>query len=249
MGKLARIGFMLLSATVWAMGRSRKASSPKRALASRRHEQERRHQEIEARRIADQSSQRYLMYFVVPAWAIVGALDWLWHRQTKIESTSGPQESVTHLLMMVEAGVPLLAGLFLETNAGLLRLMTGGMLLHQATVIWDVKYAVSRRKIPAREQHTHTFMETLPFDILAVFACLHPEQFLSMFGLGDEKPDFTLRWKRPGLPVSQIGAIFGAITVFVALPHVEEFVRCWRAYRRGLTGTETPECARELYAA
>lgn len=115
---------------------------------------------------AARSSQRYMMYVIIPAWSLVGALDWLWHKQTKIESTSGPQESAMHLLMMAEAGVPVFAGLFLEPNAGLLRLMTIGMLLHQATVMWDVSYTVSRRKIPAREQHTHTFMETLPFDIL-----------------------------------------------------------------------------------
>jgi hypothetical protein len=205
--------------------------------------------ELEARRIADQSAQRYMMYIIMPAWGLVGALDWLWHRQTKIETTSGPKESMMHLLMMAEAGLPVLAGLYLETNAGLLTLMCAGVLLHQATVIWDVSYTVSRRKIPAREQHTHTFMETLPFDIFAVFACLHPEQFRSMLGMGDEKPDFALHLKKPGLPIRQIAAIFGTMTLFVALPHVEEFLRCWRAHKKGLTGADTPECARQLYAA
>ena len=205
--------------------------------------------EVEARRIADQSSQRYLTYLIVPAWSLVGALDWLWHRQTKIETTSGPKESMMHLLMMVEAGVPVFAGLFLETNAALLAMLTAGVLLHQVTVMWDVSYTASRRKIPPREQHTHTFMETLPFDILAVFATLHPEQFRAMLGIGPEKPDYSLRLKKPGPPIRHIAAIFGATTLFVALPHVEEFVRCWRAYRKGLTGVDTPECARELYAA
>lgn len=201
----------------------------------------------ESRRIADKSSQRYIMYVIMPAWSLVGALDWLWHKQTKIETTSGPKESMMHMLMMAEAGIPVLAGLFLETNAGLLALMTAGMALHQATVMWDVSYTVSRRKIPAREQHTHTFMETLPFDILAVFACLHPEQFLAMLGIGDEAPDFKLRLKKPGLPISHIAGIFGAMTLFVALPHMEELLRCLKARQRNLTGSETPECLRELY--
>jgi hypothetical protein len=198
---------------------------------------------------AARSSQRYLMYVIMPAWALVGALDWLWHKQTKIETTSGPKESIMHLLMMMEAGVPVLAGLFLDTNAGLLRLMSIGMLLHQATVMWDVSYTASRRKIPPREQHTHTFMETLPFDILAVFACMHPKEFRSMLGLGREKADFELRLKKPPLPLSQIVAIFGALGAFVFLPHVEELWRCWRAKQQGLTGVDTPDCARELYAA
>ena len=181
------------------------------------------------------------MYFGLPAWSVAGALDWLWHRQTKIETTSGPKESILHLLMMVESGISGMAGLF--------AVMTAGMLLHQATVIWDVEYTVSRRMIPAREQHTHTFMETFPFDILMVFASLHPDAFQSMLGLGARKQDFSLHLRRPLLPLSRIAAILGAVTVFTAVPHVEEFVRCWRAYQRGLTGTDTPECSRELYAA
>jgi hypothetical protein len=244
MKKSAVTGLVLASAAAWFLGDHRKSPVANRLLSAVPGRQQ-----AEARRIADQSSQRYLMYFIVPGWALAAGLDYLWHRQTKIETTSGPKESITHLLMMGEAGIPLLAGLFLESNAGLLALMTAGMLLHQATVIWDVEYTASRRKIPPREQHTHTFMETLPFDILAVFATLHPEQFRSMLGLGREKPDFSLRLKKPGLPIRQIVGIFGAITLFVALPHVEEFWRCWRAYRRGLTGKDTPECVRELYAA
>lgn len=201
------------------------------------------------RRIADRASQKFMMYFALPAWSVAGALDWVWHRQTKIETTSGPKESIMHLMMMAESGVSVLAGLFLEPNAGLFAVMSAGMLLHQATVIWDVKYTLSRRTIPAREQHTHTFMETFPLDILMVFAVLHPDEFQSMLGLGTQKPDFSLHLRRPLLPLSRIAAILGAVTAFAALPHVEEFFRCWRAYKRGLTGSDTPECARELYAA
>jgi hypothetical protein len=69
-----------------------------------------------------------------------------------------------------------------------------------------------------------------------------------MLGIGDEKPDFSLRLKKPGLRVRQIAAIFGAMALFAGMLHVEEFVRCWRAYKKGSTGADTPECARELYA-
>jgi len=37
--------------------------------------------------------------------------------------------------------------------------------------------------------------------------------------------------------------------LFVAVPHLEEFWRCWRARQRGLSGVDTPECARELFAS
>ena len=92
-------------------------------------------------------------------------------------------------------------------------------------------------------------MKTFPFDILMVFASLHPDAFLSMLGIGAQKPDFSLHLRRPLLPLNHIAAVVGAVTVFTALPHVEEFWRCWRAYKRGLTGMNTPECSRDLYAA
>jgi hypothetical protein len=75
-------------------------------------------QEHPERRIADRASQKYMMYFALPAWSVAGALDWLWHRQTKIETTSGPKESILHLMMKAESGISVLAGLFLKPNAG-----------------------------------------------------------------------------------------------------------------------------------
>ena len=149
-----------------------------------------------SRQAADEATRRYLMYIIMPVWSLAGFLDWLWHRQTKIETTSGAKESVMHLLMMAEAGAPILTGLFLEMNAGALALMGAGWLAHEMTVAWDVKYTISRRKIFPREQHTHGYMQTIPFDIIATMVCLHPEQSLSLLGLGSEKADFKLRFRK-----------------------------------------------------
>jgi hypothetical protein len=201
------------------------------------------------RQTAEDATRRYITYAMLPCWGLAGALDWLWHRQTKIESTSGTEESVMHLLMMAEAGLPIMMGLFMEVNAGVFAGMIGGLLLHQLTVIWDVKYTAPRRLIPVREQHTHVFMETIPFDIAAVLACLHWEQFLALFGAGPEKPRFALRLKQPPVPLSHAAAILAGMALFVGAPHVEELWRCWKAEQEGLKGRDTPECARELYAS
>src|ERR1700680_2342176 len=56
-----------------------------------------------SRQAADEATRRYLMYIIMPVWSVAGFLDWLWHRQTKIETTSGVKESIMHLLMMAEA--------------------------------------------------------------------------------------------------------------------------------------------------
>jgi hypothetical protein len=55
-----------------------------------------------------------LMYFILPVWLLAGFADWLCHRASHTETTTGPKESLIHLLMFAEVGVPLLAAMFLE---------------------------------------------------------------------------------------------------------------------------------------
>ena len=203
----------------------------------------------EARDLAQQTTRRYVTYAMFPAWTTAGFLDWVWHKQTKIETTSGTEESLTHLLMMTEAGLPIVLALFLEINAGVIALMICGWLLHQATVYWDLAYTAPRRPLYTREQMTHLFMQTVPFDILAVLACLHPGQFKALLGMGKEQPRFELRLQKPGMSPLGAAVILGAMAAFSGLPHLEEFWRCWRARQKGLTERDTPECARELYAS
>ncbi|RTL72881.1 MAG: diguanylate cyclase, partial [Hyphomicrobiales bacterium] len=64
-----------------------------------------------------------LMYFVLPVWLVAGFADWLCHRATHIESTTGAKESLIHLLMFGEVGIPLLAAMFLEINALIIGVM------------------------------------------------------------------------------------------------------------------------------
>ena len=203
----------------------------------------------QSRQAADDAARHYLMYVIMPVWSIAGFLDWLWHRQTSIETTSGVKESAMHLLMMVEAGGPILTGLFLEVNAGSLALMGAGWLLHELTVAWDLKYTLSRRKIYTREQTTHSYMQGIPFQVVSTLACLYPEQALALFGLGPEKPDFRLRLHKAPVPLSHFAAIVGGMGLLSGLPHVEELLRCYRAEIKGEAGSESPECAKELYAS
>ncbi len=189
------------------------------------------------------------MYAIMPIWSIAGFLDWLWHKQTRIETTSGVQESIMHLVMMAEAGVPILTGMFLETNAGSMALMGTGWLLHEATVAWDVSYTLSRRKIYAREQLTHTYMESVPFAIVVTFACLYPEQFLALLGAGPEKADFELRFRKKPIPLTHFAVIVAGMGVVSGLPHLEELWRCYRAKKLGLAGRDIEESAQQLYAS
>src|SRR5215217_7633965 len=103
-------------------------------------------------------AQSMLMYFVLPLWLLAGFADYLCHRASDIEHTSGAKESLLHLLLFAEMGVPVLAAIFLEINA----VMIVCFLLHEATSLWDVSYAAKLRNITPIEQHVHSFLEMLP---------------------------------------------------------------------------------------
>jgi len=191
------------------------------------------------------TTRRYMIYFVIPVWIGAGLLDWYWHRKTKIETTAGKKESGIHALMMTEVGIPVLAALFLEINAGVLLLMLAAFAVHEATAMWDVAYASEHRDVKPREQHTHSFLELLPFCAVSFMIILHWDQFRSLWGAGDTKPDFTLRWKEIPLSRQAIVRVLAAVAGGIALPYGEEYFRCVQAERLGLAGTDTPGYVRE----
>jgi hypothetical protein len=170
-----------------------------------------------------------LMYFVLPVWLIAGFADWLCHRATHIESTTGAKESLIHLLMFVEVGIPLLAAMFLEINALIIAVMMIVFVLHEATAIWDVRYATTARTVTPIEQHVHSFLEMIPLMGLVSVVSLHWGQFLALFGFGPERARFDLAWKEQQLPVGYIATVMTVILLFELFPYVEELFRGLRA--------------------
>src|SRR6266550_4572335 len=88
-----------------------------------------------------------LMYFILPLWLAAGFADYLCHRASHIEATSGPKESALHLLQFAEMALPTLASIFLEINAFVILLGAVCLILHEATAIWDVRYAYATREV------------------------------------------------------------------------------------------------------
>lgn len=173
-----------------------------------------------------------LMYFILPLWLLAGLADWLCHRATNIATTSGPKESVIHLLLFGEMAVPVLAALFLEINAGVIAIMIIAFFLHEATSIWDVSYASQFREVRPIEQHVHSFLEMLPLMGLLMIIALHWPQFLALFGLGAEPVRFDIALKPEPLPVSYIVGILSAVLLLEFLPYIEELIRGLRAQAR-----------------
>jgi hypothetical protein len=172
-----------------------------------------------------------MMYFVMPLWLLVGFADWLTHRATNIERTSGSRESVFHLILFAEMGAPLLAALFLDVNSLIIAFMIVMFILHEMTTIWDVSYAERLRRITPIEQHVHSFLEVIPLLALCLIVARHWPQFLALFGLGSEASRWGIGWKPEGTPLLYAAAVLAG-AAFVGALYLEELARGLRAEGR-----------------
>jgi hypothetical protein len=171
------------------------------------------------------------MYFILPLWLAAGFADWLCHRASHIETTSGAKESLLHLLMFAEIGFPLLAAMFLDINGLIIAFMILMFFVHEATALWDVSYATTARTVTPIEQHVHSFLEIIPLMAIVSVVSLHWQQFLALFGAGSEPLRTDLSWKPEPLPILYVTAILSMVLLFELLPYLEEFWRGLRANR------------------
>ena len=176
---------------------------------------------------AGAATRDFLTFALIPAWIATGLLDWTWHRMTRIEENAGAHESLTHFLMALESGIQITSGLFLEIDAGVIATMWACALLHEATVVWDVAYAAPRRKVAQHEDHTHSFLEALPFTIAGFASFANPAQTLALLGRGPERARFGFRPRTGAVPARTYAALAAGI-LFGVGPYVEELVRCLR---------------------
>ncbi|MFT3857361.1 MAG: diguanylate cyclase [Aquabacterium sp.] len=178
-----------------------------------------------------------LMYFVVPLWITMGLIDWFCHRRSHIAQTAGTRESMIHLLMFCELALPMIAALLLEINALIIGLMIVCYFIHEATALWDVSYAVSKREVSPIEQHVHSHLELVPMLALLSVVTLHHEQFLALFHAGDIPPDYRIMLKAQPLPATYLSCVFGGAFVFNVLPYLQEL---WAGIRAGRQSGPTP---------
>ena len=175
------------------------------------------------------TSRNYILYFLLPFWIVLGFIDYLCHRHTKIETTSGLTESLIHWTLLTLIGVPMVLGLFFNINALVILTMIAAFLLHEVVAIWDVNYAMPRRQIMVVERHLHGYLGVLPFMIVSMVICLHWDQFLVLVGRGSVAESFSLHLKEPPLSRNYVIGIFAAVFGLMVLPYAEELWRCWRA--------------------
>lgn len=177
------------------------------------------------------AAETVLLYFVLPLWLAAGFADYLCHRASRIEITSGYKETLLHLLMLIELAIPLLAPIFLEINAFIIATMIASFVAHQLTALWDTTFASHKRRITPIEQQVHSFLELMPLMAMVIVIVLNWPQFLSLWGVGSEPPRYELVLKREPLPWTYVAAFF-AVLLFEVLPYMEEFVRGLRSRKR-----------------
>jgi hypothetical protein len=173
----------------------------------------------------------YAALLLVPLWLGAGLADWACHRKERIETSTGARESLLHLLMLAEIGVPVLYCLFFEINAMAILICIAGLLLHEITVWWDVRYAYNHRRIGPTEQHVHGCLELLPFLGLFCVIVVNSDQFLALTGAGERPAQFTARLKS-AWPFEYVAMMIGAVFLLQVVPYLEELWRCMRFQSR-----------------
>lgn len=160
-----------------------------------------------------------LLWGIYPLWLLAGAVDYLCHRRTDIEHTSGSGESWFHVLQFLILLIAISAGALLEPNALVFGVVTVAVLAHSALAHLDVSYTDGQRYISPLEQLVHGFMDVLPLVAVAIFGVLHWQEI----GTGLDGASLALvpaDSSRPGLLAS--------FATLAGVPVFEELVRTLR---------------------
>lgn len=164
--------------------------------------------------------QALLLWGFYPAWLIAGAGDYLCHRKTDIEHTSGTKESWLHLLQFATLLVAFAAAVLLKLNAIVYALIVALVTAHTVLAHWDVSYTEGRRHISPLEQHVHGFMEVLPLVATALVGVLHWPEITASAG----SPMFSLR---APLDLGRV-LLVGSFALLAGVPILEELARTYR---------------------
>jgi len=171
--------------------------------------------------------RNYLLFFLLPFWVVIGALDWWCHRRAGIERM-GPFEPMLHLLLLGLAGGPILMGLFLEINTPILTLMIACFLMHEAVGYADIRWATRHRGLAAFEQRVHDYMAAIPFAALSLVIVLYWREVALLLTEPIEALTQPIRLRASPLPGGIVGGILLLVFAGSILPFLEELARALR---------------------
>lgn len=158
-----------------------------------------------------------------PLWLAAGAVDYLLHRRSRIEATSGHTESWFHLLQFASLAVPVLLVAGFEFTPLVFAAVVACVLAHTLLAHADVSYTEGRRHISPLEQLVHGFMDVLPLAAAGILGAMHWSELQS-------RP-WTLAFRDPPLPWTGRILLVGSFFLLAGLPILEEFLRTSGRFR------------------
>ena len=175
--------------------------------------------------------QGVILYGCLPLWVVMGFADYVCHRKSAIERTTGIRESVLHVVMGAQMGLPVFLGLVFEINVLLLLLAFALLVFHVWVAHRDVSFALHTREITIWETHAHSFLEVLPFVVLLLIVCKRWSAFVDLITL-NWAGHLTLVPKVVPVDFEYIVGYFVFMMVAGVAPYLEEMWRCWNAQSR-----------------
>jgi hypothetical protein len=114
-----------------------------------------------------------IAWILYPLWLAAGGLDYLCHRRTDIEHTSGAKESRLHVAQLACIALIVALGVLAQITLAVWFVLLLAALMHSALAYVDVSYTQSRRLITPLEQLAHNYLEVLPLAAVALLAVIH----------------------------------------------------------------------------
>lgn len=165
----------------------------------------------------------FLAWVLYPLWLIGGAVDYLCHRRTDIQHTSGIQESWLHVAQFATMAVVFAAAVLLEITLPVIIALLGFVVAHTVLSFIDVSYTLGRRHISTSEQHAHGLLDVVPLVAVGLLA------ILNWHTLVGPSTDSAIRWKDDPLAVTDVAVLLGSFGVLAGGPVLEEWLRAHRA--------------------
>jgi hypothetical protein len=161
------------------------------------------------------SLSAFLAWGLYPVWLLAGAGDYLCHRKTDIEHTSGATESWLHMAQFACLAIAFACAALLQISAVVFVAMVALVLAHSILAYIDVRYTDGRRRILPVEQTFHGFMDVLPLVAVALVGVQHWQEVRA------GSMTFALH---PGVDLGRV-LLLSSFAVLAGLPVLEELLR------------------------
>jgi hypothetical protein len=169
-----------------------------------------------------------ILYVILPLWGVTGFIDWICHRATDIEHTSGLKEALIHALMGVQVGIPIALGILFEMNVLVFLICLLALAAHEVVAHYDVRTTMHLREISIWEMHAHNYLSTIPFYLIALIGVRNPETFIKTITLDWGGEMALLLRAEPVGGGAYLPMYVGFMGIICFLPYTEEIYRCLR---------------------